>query len=105
MEEVIRLWDLFECDFLGLRVEGEVVREKMEEVIMKECRVAVLDFEGIRGISHCFADEVVGIFARAFGKEWVKENIRVVNADDNVRSMLNLAVKIALKHREKPSKA
>ncbi len=105
MEEVIRLWDLFECDFLGLRVEGEVVREKMEEVIMKEGKIVVLDFDGIRGISHCFADEVVGIFARAFGKEWVKENIRVVNADDNVRRMLNLAVKIALKHREKFSEA
>jgi hypothetical protein len=35
-EEVIRLWDLFGCDFLGLRVEGEVVREKMEEIIMKK---------------------------------------------------------------------
>ncbi len=105
MEEVIRLWDLFECDFLGLRVEGEVVREKMEEAIMKEGKIVVLDFDGIRGLTHCFADEVVGIFARAFGKEWVKENIRVVNANENVRRMLNLAVKIALKQRKKFSKA
>ena len=101
MEEVIKVWDLFEIDFLGLRVEGEVVREKMEEIIMKEGKVAVLDFEGVRGITHSFADEIVGILARAFGKEWVKENIRVVNVNDNVRSMLNLAVKIALKQREK----
>jgi hypothetical protein len=28
----------------------------------------VLDFEGVRGITHTFADEIVGIFARAFGK-------------------------------------
>jgi hypothetical protein len=103
MEKVIRLWDLFECDFLGLRVEGEVVREKMEEIVMKEGKVAVLDFEGIRGITHTFADEIVGIFTRAFGKEWVKENIRVVNANDNVRSILNLAVKLSLKQREKLS--
>jgi len=101
MEEVIRLWDLFECDFLGLRVEGEVVREKMEEVIMKEGRRVVLDFEGVRGITHAFADEIIGIFARAFGKEWVKENIRVVNANENVRFILNLAVKLSIKHREK----
>jgi alkylhydroperoxidase/carboxymuconolactone decarboxylase family protein YurZ len=104
MEEVIKLWDLFGCDLLGLRVEGEVVREKMEEIIMKEGRVVVLDFEGVRGIAHTFADEIVGIFTRAFGKEWVKENIRVVNASESVRSMLNLAVKIALKQREKLSK-
>jgi hypothetical protein len=52
-----------------------------------------------------FADEIVGIFARAFGKEWVKENIRVVNANENIRLILNLAVKIALKQREKFSKA
>jgi anti-anti-sigma regulatory factor len=105
MEEVIRLWDLFECNFLGLRVEGEAVRERMEKVIMKEGKKVVLDFEGVRGISHCFADEIVGIFARVFGKEWVKENIRVVNVNENVRSMLNLAVKLAIKQREKLSKA
>ncbi len=97
-EEVIKLRDLFECDFLGLRVEGEVVREKMEEAIMKEGKVVVLDFEGIRGITHTFADEIVGIFTRAFGKEWVKRNVRVINANENVRFILNLAVKIALKH-------
>ena len=97
-EEVIKLWDIFECDFLGLRVEGEVVREKMEEIIMKKGKVAVLDFECVRGITHTFADEIVGIFTRAFGKEWVKKNIKVVNANENVRSVLNLAVKIALRH-------
>jgi hypothetical protein len=96
-EEIIRLWDLFECDFLGLRVEGEVVREKMEEIIMKNGKVAVLDFEGVRGITHTFADEIVGIFARAFGKEWLKRNVRVINANENVRMMLNAAVKIALR--------
>jgi hypothetical protein len=99
-EEVIKLWDIFECDFLGFRVEGEVVREKMEEIIMKEGKIAVLDFEGVRGIAHTFADEIVGIFTRAFGKEWVKRNVRVINANENVRFMLNLAVKIALRHRQ-----
>jgi hypothetical protein len=79
-EVIIRLWDIFECDFLGFRVEGEVVREKMEEIIMKNGKIAVLDFEGVRGITHTFADEVVGIFTRAFGKEWLKRNVRVINA-------------------------
>ncbi len=97
-EEVIKLRDLFECDFLGLRVEGEVVREKMEEIIMRNGKVAVLDFEGVRGITHTFADEIVGIFTRAFGKEWLKRNVRVINANENVRFILNLAVKIALRH-------
>jgi hypothetical protein len=96
-EVIIRLWNLFECDFLGLRVEGEVVRKKVEEVIVKSGKVAVLDFEGVRGITHTFADEVVGIFTRVFGKEWVKRNVRVVNANENVRFILNLAVKIALR--------
>jgi hypothetical protein len=57
----------------------------------------VLDFEGVKGITHSFADEIVGIFTSAFGKEWVKENIKVINANENVRSMLNLAVKIRIK--------
>jgi hypothetical protein len=102
-EEVIRLWDLFECDFLGLRVEGEVVREKMEEIIMKNGKVAVLDFEGVRGITLSFGDEIVGIFTRAFGKEWIKRNVRVINANENVRFILNLSVKLALKHSQKMS--
>jgi hypothetical protein len=104
-KEVIRLWDLFGSDFLGLRVEGEVVREKIEDIVMKRGGKVVLDFEGVKGITHCFADEVVGIFTRAFGKEWVKENISVVNANENVRGMLNLAVKIAFKQRTEFSKA
>lgn len=103
MEEAIKLWDLFECDFLGLRVEGEVIREKMEEIIMRNGKVAVLDFEGVRGITHSFGDELVGIFARAFGKEWIKRNVRVINANENVRSILNLSVKLALKHSQKMS--
>jgi hypothetical protein len=102
-EEVIRLRDLFDCDFLGLRVEAEVVREKMEEIIMKNGKVAVLDFEGVRGITHSFGDELVGIFARAFGKEWIKRNVRVINANENVRFILNLSVKLALKQSQKMS--
>jgi hypothetical protein len=102
-EGVIRLWDLFECDFLGLRVEAEIVREKMEEIVMKKGKVVVLDFEGVRGITHSFGDEIVGIFARAFGKEWIKRNVRVINANENVRSILNLSVKLALKHGQKMS--
>jgi hypothetical protein len=64
---------------------------------MKKGKVAVLDFEGVRGINHTFADEIVGIFTEAFGKEWVKENIRVVNANENVRLVLNLAVKLRVR--------
>jgi hypothetical protein len=96
-EVIIKLRDLFDCDFLGLRVDAEVVREKMEEIIMKNGKVAVLDFEGVRGITHTFADELVGIFASVFGKEWVKRNIKVINANENVRSILNLAVKLRVK--------
>ena len=102
-EEVIKLRDLFECDFLGLRVEGEVVREKMKEIIMKNGKVAVLDFEGVRGITLSFGDEIVGIFTRAFGKEWIKRNVRVMNADENVRCILNLSVKLASKYSQKTS--
>jgi hypothetical protein len=57
----------------------------------------------VRGITHSFGDEIVGIFARAFGKEWIKRNVRVINANENVRSILNLSVKLALKHGQKMS--
>ncbi len=48
-------------------------------------------------------DEIVGIFTRAFGKEWIKRNVRVINANENVRFILNLSVKLASKYSQKGS--
>ena len=75
----------------------------MEEIIMKNGKVAVLDFEGVKGITLSFGAELVGIFTRAFGKEGLKRNVRVINTNENVRSILNLSVKLASKYAQKTS--
>ena len=87
---------MFGEEFLGSRAKGEVVREMIEREILKNGRRVVLDFAGIKGITQGFGDEILGIFARAFGKEWIKQNIRVVNLDENVRHILNLSIKLSL---------
>jgi anti-anti-sigma regulatory factor len=99
-EAVIKIREILQTDFPGLRVQGEVIREKMEEII-REGKLAILDFEGVRFISHTFADEIVGIFTRAFGVEWLKSHVKATNANDAVRDMLNLTVKLAFKQHLK----
>ena len=80
---------MFGEEFLGSRAKGEVVREMIEREILKNGR-------RVEGITQGFGDEILGIFARAFGKEWIKQNIRVVNLDENVRHILNLSIKLSL---------
>ena len=50
-------------------------------------------------LGHGFADEIVGIFARAFGVDFYQGNIRVINAIDPVRSMLNVTIQVSIKYR------
>jgi len=95
-EKLISLYGMFGEEFLGSRAKGEIVREMIEKEILKKGRKVVLDFAGIKGITQSFGDEILGIFARAFGKEWIKQNIRVVNLDENVRHILNLSIKLSL---------
>lgn len=102
-EKVIKLFKMFGEDFLGSRWAGEQVREIMEEAIMRNNQTVVLDFEGITGITQSFGDEVVGIFARAFGKEFVKKNIKAVNISEDVKLIMNWSVKVSVKYGQKTS--
>lgn len=91
MEKVIRVFDIVRGDFAGSRYNGEIIREKIYEEIQKGNKV-VLDFEGITLITQSFGDEIVGIFVRAFGVDFVKNNIRLINANDKIRKILNIVV-------------
>ena len=85
------------------RGAGEKVRELMEEAIMKKNQTVVLDFDGITGITQSFGDEIVGIFARAFGTEFLKKNVKAINMSEDVRLILNWSVKVSLKYGQKIS--
>lgn len=85
----IRIYDIVNNDFAGSRYFGEIIREKTYEAIQQGNKV-ILDFEGINLITQSFADEIIGIFIRAFGIDFVKNNISIINANDRIRKLLNI---------------
>lgn len=89
MEKVIRVFDIVGDDVAGGRYTGEIIREMAYEEIQKG-NIVVLDFEGVELITQSFGDEIVGIFVRAFGVDFVRKNIRVINANDKIRKILNI---------------
>jgi len=101
MEIVIKLNEIFPgLDFLGARMSGELVREQMEKAFDNGDTV-VIDFDGIEDITQGFGDEIVGIFTRAYGKEFVKKNIKVINYSEDIKIILNWVVSYSLKYYKK----
>ena len=84
-------------DFGGSRENGERVREEIIEKL-KEKNGITLDFTGISLITQSFADEIIGILTRMYGIEFIKKNIRINNANSEIKSMLNYVVKYSKKH-------
>ncbi|WP_299227147.1 STAS-like domain-containing protein [Sulfurihydrogenibium sp.] len=97
-EIVIKLKELFpECSSLTLRETGFEVREIMNEILLKYNRKVVLDFDGIEIITQGFGDEIVGVFVRKNGLDFVKNKIKVVNANNFIRGTLNWVVSYSKK--------
>lgn len=94
MRATIRIHDeIGGFDYAGARASGESTREKIKsEIDLGRC--VTLDFAGIDGISHSFADEIVGIIVRAFGIEFIKKgDLRLQNANDDIKVMMNFVIR------------
>jgi len=107
-EVVIKLKELFPgIDSLTLRTSGFEVRKQMQDLlgvlpdgsIIENDTVVILDFDGIDLITQGFGDELVGVFTRAFGVDFVKRHIRVINTCEFVRGTLNWCVSYSKKMR------
>lgn len=80
-------------DYAGARASGEAIREKIKNAI-EDGDSVTLDFLGIDGISHSFADEILGIIVRAFGLSFIKKgDLRLNNANDSIKGLLNFVIK------------
>jgi len=94
-------------DSLGSRFSGFEVRQIMQDLLgvlpddslIENDIVVVLDFEGITLITQGFGDELVGVFTRMFGVDFVKRHIRVVNACEFIRGTLNWCISYSKKMR------
>ena len=96
-ETVIKLKELFpDCRSLTLRETGFKIREIMNQILKYNQKV-VLDFEGIEIITQGFGDEIVGVFVRKNGLDFVKNKIKVINANNFIRGTLNWVVSYSKK--------
>jgi len=100
---VIKLRELFpELDSLTARETGVIVRKMMEELLEKNVKI-ILDFEGIELITQGFGDEIVGVFVRKNGVDFVKNKIKVINANNFIRGTLNWVISYSKKMAQSTS--
>ena len=100
---VIKLKELFpELDSLTARETGVIVRKMMEEILEKNVKI-ILDFEGIELITQGFGDEIVGVFVSKNGVDFIKQNIKLINAKNFIRGTLNWVISYSKKMAQSTS--
>lgn len=100
---LINVFEVLEKDFalskpafVGSRAAGEVIGELINQAFENGEKV-ILDFEGIDGITLSFGDEIIGIFTRLKGKEFIKENVSLINANENIKTIINIVIRYSSK--------
>ena len=79
-------------DFIGSRGAGEIIREKMKPELDAGEEVT-LDFAGVDQVTQSFIDEFFGIFIRAFGIEYIRGKVKLVNAKDGIKDTINFVIR------------
>ena len=77
---------------IGSRGAGEKIREKMKPVLDEKGKIT-LDFAGVEQVTQSFIDEFFGIFIRAFGIEYIRGKVRLVNASQGIKDTINFVIK------------
>lgn len=78
---------------LSSRSTGNKLRQRIQ--LLAEQDIVVLDFDGVRTVSHSFADECLAVLVQAQGESWFREHIKLVNHTQTVR----LAILEAIQYR------
>ncbi len=68
---------------LSSRSTGHTLRD--EALRLAATGPVLLDFDGVRSVSHSFADESLAVLVESYGEQWFREHIRVVNHSPIVR--------------------
>lgn len=94
--KTIKVKEIAPYDFIGSRFAGEKIRKVMDEAFQNG-ETVTLDFSGVECINQSFGDEILGIFTRAFGVNFIKERVKLENANEKVKGILNWVVKYSRK--------
>jgi len=78
-------------EFVGSRGAGEIIRKKMKKELDKGNKVT-LDFSGIEQVTQSFIDEFFGIFIRAFGMEYIRGKVMLVNETQGIKDTINFVI-------------
>lgn len=79
-------------NFVGSRGAGEIIRKKMK-LSLDNGKNVTLDFNGIEQVTQSFIDEFFGIFVRAFGIEYIKGKVLLVNETQGIKDTINFVIK------------
>lgn len=80
-------------EFVGSRGAGETIRKIMKKELDKNAGAITLDFSGIEQVTQSFIDEFFGIFIRAFGIEYIRGRVRLVNETQGIKDTINFVIK------------
>lgn len=78
---------------LSSRTTGHHLRD--EVIRLAAAGPVVLDFSGVRSVSHSFSDELLAVLVESKGERWFREHVRVINHSPIVR----WAILDAIQHR------
>jgi len=78
-------------EFVGSRGAGEIIRKKMKKELDKDNSIT-LDFGGIEQVTQSFIDEFFGIFIRAFGIEYIRGKVFLVNETQGIKDTINFVI-------------
>lgn len=76
---------------LGLRETGNRLRKIIEAAIQND-EIVLLDFEEVESVSSSFADELLAKIYVELGKEKFINFIKVKNANDFIKSIINSSI-------------
>ena len=80
-------------EVIGSRGAGEIIRKKMKKELDKDNGAVTLDFHGVEQVTQSFIDEFFGIFIRAFGIEYIRSRVRLVNETQGIKDTINFVIK------------
>jgi hypothetical protein len=81
-----------DANIIGSRESGELIRKKIKQKLDAGCQTVTLEFHGVEDVTQSFVDEVIGIFTRAYGVDFIKEHFRLNNANSSIRSTFNFVI-------------
>jgi hypothetical protein len=79
-------------EFVGSRGAGEIIRKKMKKELDNGHSIT-LDFCGVEQVTQSFIDEFFGIFIRAFGIEYIRGKVKLVNETQGIKDTINFVIK------------